>query len=143
LLPGKPSIKVSVRSGAHHIALRIATYFVADDPPKPLIDRMAEAFQLSDGDIATVLRAMVDAPEFASAQGGKFKDPLRYVLSAVRLAYGDKPILNTGPIQGWQSHGGRALQSPDARRLSEREQIDEEGGRVVALRTSAASQIPQ
>ena len=28
-------------------------------------------------------------------------------------------------------------------RLSEREQIDEEGGRVVALRTSAASQIPQ
>ena len=27
-------------------------------------------------------------------------------------------------------------------RLSEREQIDEEGGRVVALRTSAASQIP-
>ena len=41
---------------AHHIALRIATYFVTDDPPKPLIDRMAEAFQLSDGDIATVLR---------------------------------------------------------------------------------------
>ena len=28
-------------------------------------------------------------------------------------------------------------------RLSEREQIDEEGGRVVALRMSAASQVPQ
>ena len=31
----------------------------------------------------------------------------------------------------------------DESRLSEREQIDEEGGRVVALRTSAASQIPK
>lgn len=101
---------------AHHIALRIATYFVADDPPKPLIDRMADAFQLSDGDIATVLRAMVDAPEFASAQGGKFKDPLRYVLSAVRLAYDDKPILNTGPIQGWLNRMAEGLynhQTPD------------------------------
>ena len=101
---------------AHHIALRIATYFVADDPPKPLIDRMADAFQLSDGDIATVLRAMVDAPEFASAQGRKFKDPLRYVLSAVRLAYDDKPILNTGPIQGWLNRMAEGLynhQTPD------------------------------
>jgi len=101
---------------AHHIALRIATYFVADDPPKPLIDRMTDAFQLSDGDIATVLRAMVDAPEFASAQGGKFKDPLRYVLSAVRLAYDDKPILNTGPIQGWLNRMAEGLynhQTPD------------------------------
>jgi len=101
---------------AHHIALRIATYFVADDPPKPLIDRMTDAFQLSDGDIATVLRAMVDAPEFASAQGGKFKDPLRYVLSAVRLAYDDKLILNTGPIQGWLNRMAEGLynhQTPD------------------------------
>jgi uncharacterized protein (DUF1800 family) len=101
---------------AHHIALRIATYFVSDDPPKTLIDRMADAFQHNDGDIASVLRAMVEAPEFASAQPGKFKDPLRYVISAVRLAYEDKLILNTGPIQGWINRMAEGLynhQTPD------------------------------
>jgi hypothetical protein len=38
------------------------------------------------------------APEFAAAQGTRFKDPVRYVLSAVRLAYDDKVIVNTAPI---------------------------------------------
>ncbi len=33
--------------------------------------------------------------------GAKFKDPVQYVFSAVRLAYDDKVILNTLPIQGW------------------------------------------
>jgi uncharacterized protein (DUF1800 family) len=101
---------------AHHIARRIAIYFMADDPPKALTDRMADAFQHSDGDIATVLRAMVEAPEFAAPQPGKFKDPLRYVLSAVRLAYDDKPILNTAPIQGWLNRMAEGLynhQTPD------------------------------
>ena len=101
---------------AHHVARRIAIYFVADDPPKSLIERMADAFQRSDGDTANVLRAMVDAPEFAAAQPGKFKDPLRYVLSAVRFAYDEKVVLNTAPIQGWLNRMAEGLynhQTPD------------------------------
>jgi uncharacterized protein (DUF1800 family) len=101
---------------ARHIARRIAVYFVADDPPQALIDRMTEAFQHSDGDIASVLRTMAEAPEFAAAQPGKFKDPLRYVISAVRSAYDDKPILNTTPIQGWLNRMAEGLynhQTPD------------------------------
>ena len=53
---------------AHHIAQRLALYFVADDPPKALVDRMAATFLQSDGDIAAVVRAMVVAPEFAAAR---------------------------------------------------------------------------
>jgi uncharacterized protein (DUF1800 family) len=101
---------------AHHIARRIAIYFVADDPPKSLVERMAEAFQRTDGEIASVLRAMAEAPEFAAAQPGKFKDPLRYVLSAVRLAYDGKVVLNTAPIQGWLNRMAEGLynhQTPD------------------------------
>ncbi len=101
---------------AHHIARRIAIYFAADDPPKSLVERMADAFRRTDGDIASVLRAMVEAPEFAAAQPGKFKDPIRYVLSAVRLAYGTKVVLNTAPIQGWLNRMAEGLynhQTPD------------------------------
>jgi len=83
---------------AHHIALRIATYFVADD--------REAAYRSDDRRFSAQRRRYRHCParhgrrpEFASAQGGKFKDPLRYVLSAVRLAYDDKLILNTGPIK--------------------------------------------
>jgi len=94
---------------AHHISREIATYFVSDDPPKSLVDKMTDVFLHSDGNIASVLRAMVEAPEFSAEQPGKFKDPMRYVLSAIRLAYGDKVILNTGPIQGWLNRMAEGL----------------------------------
>jgi uncharacterized protein (DUF1800 family) len=68
---------------------------------------MARSFRDSDGDIARVLRTLFDTPEFWRAR--KFKDPMRYVLSAVRLAYDDRPILNTGPILGWLHRMGEPL----------------------------------
>jgi len=36
---------------ARHISLQLATYFVSDNPPPALVDRMARAFQHTDGDI--------------------------------------------------------------------------------------------
>jgi uncharacterized protein (DUF1800 family) len=86
---------------ARHISRQIATYFVSDDPPAALTDRMAQTFMRTQGDIASVLDTLFHAPEFAAAQGTRFKDPVRYVLSAVRLAYDDKVIVNTVPIQNW------------------------------------------
>jgi uncharacterized protein (DUF1800 family) len=101
---------------AAHVSRQIAVYFVADDPPKPLIDRMARTFIRSRGAIAAVLDTLFRAPEFAAAAGTRFKDPMRYVLSAVRLAYDDKVIVNTGPIQNWLNRLGEGLfnrQTPD------------------------------
>jgi uncharacterized protein (DUF1800 family) len=88
---------------ATHISKQIATYFVSDNPPDSLVQKMAQTFKASDGDIAAVLSTMVHAPEFTASlkPGMKFKDPVQYVLSAVRLAYDDKVILNTVPIQSW------------------------------------------
>jgi uncharacterized protein (DUF1800 family) len=103
---------------ATHLARQIATYVVGDAPPEALVARMAQAFQKSDGDIAAVLDAMVHAPEFAAAltPSAKFKDPMEYVLSAVRLAYDGKVILNTLPIQNWLDRLAEGLfnhQTPD------------------------------
>jgi uncharacterized protein (DUF1800 family) len=100
---------------ATHLCRQIATYFVSDNPPEPLVQRMAQIFKATDGDIAAVLAAMVHAPEFIASlkHGTKFKDPVHYVLSAVRLAYDDKVILNTVPIQGWLNRLSEGLFNHD------------------------------
>jgi uncharacterized protein (DUF1800 family) len=101
---------------ATHISRQIATYFVGDDPPAALVAHMAQSFTQSDGDIAKVLDTLFHAPEFKASLGTRFKDPVQYVLSAVRLAYDDKVILNTAPIQGWLNRLAEGLfnhQTPD------------------------------
>lgn len=101
---------------ARFISREIATYFVADNPPPSLVDKMAATFRRSDGDIAEVLRTMFLASEFQSALGSKFKDPMRYVVSAVRFAYDGRPISNTKPLLNWLNGLGEApfgRQTPD------------------------------
>jgi uncharacterized protein (DUF1800 family) len=101
---------------ARHISRELAVYFVADNPPESLVKRMSATFIRTDGDIAQVLRAMFHSPEFTASLGAKFKDPAHYVLSSVRLAYDDRVVLNTGPIQGWLRSMGEGLyarETPD------------------------------
>jgi len=101
---------------ARFVSRKLAQYFVADEPPRALVDRMSRRFLESDGRIAEVLRTMIESPEFQASLGHKFKDPVHYVVSAVRLAYDDKPILNTGPMLGWLNRLGEApynRQTPD------------------------------
>ena len=109
-------------STARYVSRKLAQQFVADDPPPALVERMAERWQQSDGRIAEVLRAMVNSPEFEASLGRKFKDPTQYVVSAVRLAYADKVVLNTGPMLGWLYRLGQApynRQTPDGYPLDE------------------------
>ena len=109
-------------STARFVSRKLAQYFVADEPPPALVERMAERWQQSDGRIAEVLRAMVSSPEFEASLGRKFKDPTQYVVSAVRLAYPDKVVLNTGPMIGWLYRLGQApynRQTPDGYPLDE------------------------
>jgi uncharacterized protein (DUF1800 family) len=100
---------------ATHLSRQIATYFVADNPPEALVQRMAQTFKATDGDIAAVLSTMVHAPEFMASlkPNAKFKDPVQYVLSAVRLAYDDKVIVNTLPIQNWLNRLAEGLFNHD------------------------------
>jgi uncharacterized protein (DUF1800 family) len=86
---------------ARFISRQLATYFVADEPPAALVERMAQTFMHSDGDVSAVLRTMFLAREFNAGLGVKFKDPMRFVVSAVRFAYDGRPISNTRPLQNW------------------------------------------
>lgn len=101
---------------ARFISHKLALFFVSDAPPPALIERMAASFLHSDGDIASVLKTLFRSPEFAASSGSKFKDPMHFVVSAVRLAYDDQPILNATPLIGWLNRMAQPLygrQTPD------------------------------
>jgi uncharacterized protein (DUF1800 family) len=75
-------------STAHHISYQLAQYFVADNPPKALVDRLAQRFLASDGNIKAVLSELFQSPEFWDERNDndKFKSPFRYVVSSLRAA---------------------------------------------------------
>jgi len=112
------------RAGAtsRFISRKLAVFFVSDNPPPALIDKMAATFRQTDGNIAGVLKTMFQSPEFKASLGKEFKDPMHYVISAVRLAYDDKVIINTSPILGWLNRLAQPLygrQTPDGYPLIE------------------------
>ena len=73
-------------STARFIATKLARRFVMDDPPESLVDRAAETFQRTKGDIREVVRTIVTSPEFFSsaAYRAKVKSPFELVVSALR-----------------------------------------------------------
>ena len=77
-------------STAHFIARELAQRFVADDPPKSLVERMAQTFLKTDGDLRATMETMLESKEFWSeaAYQSKIKSPLEVVVSAVRAANG-------------------------------------------------------
>ena len=78
-------------AAAHFISKELAIRFVADDPPPSLVDRMAQTFLKTDGDLRAVMKTMLDSKEFWSvgAYRAKMKSPLELVASAVRAVNGD------------------------------------------------------
>jgi uncharacterized protein (DUF1800 family) len=73
-------------STARFVSLKLARRFIADDPPPSLVNKAAEAFSKSAGDIPTVLRALIDSSEFylPDVYQAKVKKPLEFVASALR-----------------------------------------------------------
>ncbi|MGA8027825.1 MAG: DUF1800 domain-containing protein [Bryobacteraceae bacterium] len=78
-------------STAHFISLKLAQRFVADDPPPSLVNRMAQAFMKTDGNLREVMRTMLAAPEFWSegAYNAKVKTPFEMVAGAMRATNAD------------------------------------------------------
>ena len=62
-------------STARHIARQFAIHFIADDPPPALVDRFAQVFRDSDGDLLALTNAAIDAPKPGRSRSAKLKTP--------------------------------------------------------------------
>ena len=60
-------------STARHISWELAQRFVADDPPPALVNRMAQTFLKTGGDLRQVYQAIIYSPEFFSRQAYRAK----------------------------------------------------------------------
>lgn len=94
---------------ARFISKKLAMRFVADDPPAALVDRLAQKFLATDGDIREVLRTLFKSPEFWSAKTyrAKVKTPFEFVISSLRATGTD--LNNAGPAVGILNKMGMPL----------------------------------
>ncbi|MDP9147585.1 MAG: DUF1800 domain-containing protein [Acidobacteriota bacterium] len=108
---GEQAIELLSRhpSTAKFISTKLARRFVSDDPPAPLITRMAKTFQSSDGDIRAVMRTMIYSPEFWSREAyrAKIKTPFELVISEVRAVGTD--VDTPMPLVQWAGRIGEPL----------------------------------
>ncbi|HXQ09598.1 MAG TPA: DUF1800 family protein [Caulobacteraceae bacterium] len=71
---------------AHHIAVKLAKHFIADDPPPTLVAKLERSFNTSGGQLGEVATTLIDAPESWVAQQRKFKTPYEFLISGYRAA---------------------------------------------------------
>ncbi len=117
---------------ARHIGFKLAQAFVSDEPPRPLVDRLARRFLDSDGDIRAVLATLFASAELRDpvARGAKYKSPYRYVLSSLRACAvpleNVRPALHTLRELGMPLYG---CQTPDGYKNTEAAWLNPEGTR--------------
>jgi uncharacterized protein (DUF1800 family) len=78
-------------STADHLARKLVRRFVSEDLERQasLVDRVARVFQETRGDIAATLRSLFLDNPWEAAIEPKFKRPLNFVLSALRMLGAD------------------------------------------------------
>jgi hypothetical protein len=99
---------------ARFISKKLCQRFVSDNPPPLLVERVAQVFLKTDGDIKAALRAIFTSPEFNSPASfrAKLKSPLELVASALRALDADT---NGAPaLHDWMRRMGEPLYQQQA-----------------------------
>ncbi len=96
-------------STAKFISTKLARRFVSDTPPPSLVERMAQTFQSTDGDMRAVLKTMIYSPEFWSREAyrAKIKTPFELVVSTARALGAD--VDTPMPLVQWTGRIGEPL----------------------------------
>ena len=120
---GEDAIRMLARqpTTALRIATRLAETFVADQPSKALVDRLARIFLKTQGDISAVMEALVASPEFWNRKNVLFKTPLEFACSSLTAAGGVREKRDIQQALGFLSQAGQAMhvwQTPDGYKTS-------------------------
>jgi uncharacterized protein (DUF1800 family) len=102
---------------AQHLAQKLARHFVADQPPAPLVAKLAKAFMDSDGNLKSVAKALVTADEAWTPARTKLKRPSEWLVSMLRLVsapWNMKTPWDIGRVLAVQATLGESLWRPPA-----------------------------
>jgi uncharacterized protein (DUF1800 family) len=95
---------------ATHLATKLARHFVADDPPPKLVERLADAYLRSEGELTSVYRALIGADESWREPLAKFKTPHDFAISTYRLLDFSPDTLQ--PITAFLTQAGQRPYAP-------------------------------
>ncbi|HZX26002.1 MAG TPA: DUF1800 domain-containing protein [Telluria sp.] len=128
---------------ARHVSYQLAQYFVADEPPPALVERMAQTWFATKGDLRAVTRTLLLSDEFLSAAAGqtKFKTPYQFVLSAVRAS--GVAVADLRPLIGALNQAGMPLYgclTPDGYKNTQQAWLNPDAlTRRIAMATALAA----
>lgn len=71
-------------STARFVAGKVARHFVSDTPPAPLVARLEQDFRNSGGDLASLARALLTAPESWQGAATKLRTPYEFIVASLR-----------------------------------------------------------
>ncbi len=143
---------------AQRIAQKLARHFVADEPPPALVERLAASFLRTGGDLPSLYRELVAAPEAWQSSGTKFKSPWDWAISTYRaLGRSELPAMQSinlmnqlgqpmwrpGSPAGYDD-GAAAWAAPDAllRRVEAAQRIATQAGNAVDARALVPRLFP-
>jgi uncharacterized protein (DUF1800 family) len=122
LREGEDAIRKLARhpSTAKRICLRLAQFFVADQPTPALVQTLSQTYLRTQGDIRQVMRSLLDSTDFWHPDNRLFKTPMDFACSALAAAdaVSDRPdarrwvlalafLDGAGqPLHGWQTPDG-------------------------------------
>lgn len=143
---------------ARNIATKLARHFAGDTPPAPLVARLERAFLDTGGDLPSVYRALVDAPEPWAAGAVKFRTPWEWTIATMRalgardvdpqamtglLNQLGQPVWRPGSPAGWDDLAA-SWAGPDAlmRRVEAAERLASQVRTQIDPRARAAALFP-
>src|SRR6185312_4129149 len=77
---------------ARHVATKLARHFIADDPPKDSVARIARVFRDTGGDLRQVTAAVVKEDAAWSRPFAKLRTPTEMVIAACRVTEFTPPL---------------------------------------------------
>ena len=143
---------------AEHISTKLARHFAGDTPPPALVARLQATYLRTGGDLPSLYRVLIAAPEVWADQPVKFKTPWEWTLSAYRgvgareikaqtvtglLSQLGQPAWRPGAPAGYDDVAA-SWAAPDAimRRVEAAERFGQRAGNAVDARQIAPKLFP-
>ena len=149
---------VAAPATALHVAGKLARHFVSDDPPQALVQRLADTFMRTGGDLPAVYRELVASPLAWQPAPAKFKSAWDWSISSLRamgrraiapeqaanlMTQLGQPVWRPGSPAGYDDTAA-TWAAPDAlmRRVEVAQRLAQEAGDAVDARSLAPRVLP-